>query len=444
MMGLFSRVSPADDDTTQTPAARPGLFAALEVGTSKTVCFIVKSEATLAGSRMRVVGVGHQSSRGVRGGTIVDMDAAEQSIRVAVENAERMAGQAISEVTLVTAAGGLASRRLAVEVPLSGREVADRDLRRALREGLQDFSESGRVILHAIPLGWRVDSHRGVKDPRGMFGRELGVDLHFLTGAVEPLRNLATCVERCRLSIAGIVATPYAAGLSALVEDELLLGAMVIDMGAATTSVGVFAEGSLIHVDGVPIGGAHVTSDIARGLSTPVNAAERIKVLYGSALDSPDDDRVMIETPPVAGDSDSTMVQQPRALLNAIIRPRLEEVFELLRDRLDAAGVSKAAGRRLVLTGGAAQLPGAAELAGRVLSKQVRIGKPAHLSGLGDAVSGPAFSACSGVVVRRARGSAEAIAGPPRLDASGERRIKAAASGERGPKAILRWFAESF
>lgn len=443
-MGVFDRISSVEKNAAAADTSKPGLFAALEVGTSKTVCFIVRNEQTLTGSRMRVVGVGHHSSRGVRGGTIVDMEAAESSIRAAVENAERMAGEAISEVALVTAAGGLSSTRLAVEAPLSGREVADRDLRRALREGLQTFFEPGRVMLHAIPLGWRVDSHRGVKDPRGMFGRELGVDLHIVTAAIEPLRNLATCVERCRLSISGIVATPYAAGLSALVEDEILLGSMVIDMGANTTSVGVFAEGSLIHVDGVPIGGAHVTSDIARGLSTPVSAAERIKVLYGSALDSPDDDQVMIETPPVAGDGDSTMVQQPRALLNAVIRPRLEEVFELIRDRLDAAGVSKAAGRRLVLTGGAAQLPGAAELAGRVLSKQVRIGKPSGLVGLGDAVSGPAFSACAGVVVRRARGSAEAIAGAPRLGGAGERRIRAAGSAERGPKAILRWFAESF
>ena len=442
-MGVFDQVG-AGKESDAGGAPKPGFFAALEVGTSKTVCFIVKSEATLAGSRLRVVGVGHHSSRGVRGGTIVDMDAAEQSIRTSVENAERMAGHAVSEVTLVTAAGGLGSRRFGVDAPLSGREVADRDLRRALREGLQTYFEPGRVMLHAIPLGWRVDNHRGVRDPRGMFGRELGVDLHIVTAAVEPLRNLTTCVERCRLSIAGIVATPYASGLATLVEDELLLGAMVIDMGSNTTSVGVFNEGSLIHVDGVPIGGAHVTSDIARGLSTPMSAAERIKVLYGSALDSPDDDQVMIETPPVAGDADSTMVQQPRALLNSIIRPRLEEVFELIRDRLDSAGVSKAAGRRLVLTGGAAQLPGAAELAGRILSKQFRLGKPSGLAGLGDAVSGPAFSACAGVIVRRSRGTAEAISGPPPLNAAGERRLRHSAGGERGPKAILRWFAESF
>ncbi|TRO90665.1 cell division protein FtsA [Glycocaulis profundi] len=427
------------------PAQRkPAVLAALEVGASKTVCFIVKMENTLTGPRPRVVGVGHQSSRGVRGGAIVDMDAAEDSIRTAVENAERMAGVAVSEVTVVASAGSPASTRLSVEAPLASREVSDRDLRRALAAGIGEFYQPGRVILHALPLGWRVDDHRGVKDPRGMSGRTLGVDLHMVTAASDPLRNLLTCIERCHLDIAEVVATPYASGLSVLAPDEMLLGAMVVDMGANTTSVAVFAEGSLVHVDCVPVGGAHVTSDIARGLSTPLNSAERIKALYGCALDSPDDDRQMIETPPVFSDSETAMVQQPRALLNSIIRPRLEEVFELLRDRLDAAGAHKAAGRRLILTGGAAQLPGTAEMAGRVLGKQVRLGRPQNVAGLGDAVSGPAFSACAGVVARFGQGPAEAIAGPPRFSLDAPRRIAGGGQGERGPRAILRWFAESF
>lgn len=442
-MGFMSSIT-AQKPPAPAPSRKPAIFAALEVGASKIVCFIVKTENTLTGPRPRVIGVGHQSSRGVRGGAIVDMDAAEASIRAAVENAERMAQVAVSEVVVVASAGSPASTRLSVEAPLSSREVSDRDLRRALSAGIGQVFQPDRVILHALPLGWRVDDHRGVKDPRGMSGRSLGVDLHMVTAAADPLRNLITCVERCHLDIAEVVATPYASGLSVLAEDEMILGAMVVDMGANTTAVSVFAEGSLVHVDCLPLGGAHVTSDIARGLSTPLSAAERIKALYGCALDSPDDDRQMIETPPVASDADSTMVQQPRALLNAIIRPRLEEIFELLRDRLDAAGAHKAAGRRLILTGGAAQLPGTAEMAGRVLGKQVRLGRPHSIAGLGDAVSGPAFAAAAGVVARFSRGPAEAIAGPPRFSLDSPRRLAGVGAGERGPRAILRWFAESF
>ncbi|XBQ14957.1 MAG: cell division protein FtsA [Oceanicaulis sp.] len=422
---------------------KPGVYAALDIGAAKTICFIAKTEQTLAGLRPRVIGVGHQSTRGVRAGAVVDMDAAAESVRAAVENAERMAGHTITEVTLSASAGAPGSARIDAQLDLASSEVADRDLRKLLNSALREHHEPGRAILHALPMSWRVDGHRGVKDPRGMFGETLGVDLHVISAAADPLKNLVACVERCQLTVAGIAATPYAAGLAVLTADEMELGALVIDMGAHTTTLAVFAEGVLQHVDALPVGGAHVTSDIARGLQTTVSAAERVKALYGCALDSPDDDQQMIEVPPLGGGSTSTMTQHPRALLNAVIRPRLEEIFELLRDRLDAAGAARAAGRSMVLTGGASQLPGTAELAGRVLGKQGRIGRPDSLAGLGDAVSGPGFSACAGVIKRAVGGPVEAISGPPVLHPSGDRR-RAPAASERGPAAVLRWFAESF
>jgi len=438
-VGVMSFLKPRSD----APAARkPGVFAGLDIGASKTTCFIAKTEQTLAGLRPRVIGVGHVSTKGVRAGAVVDMDAAAASVRGAVENAEAMAGQTVTDITVSAAAGSPSSTRIAVDMDLASREVTDRDLRRALGEALRRHQEPGRVMLHALPLSWRVDGHRGVKDPRGMFGETLGVDVHIVSAGADPVQNLVACVERCQLNVAGVVAAPYAAGLSALSADEMELGVLVIDMGAHVTSAAIFNEGALQHLDCVPAGGAHVTNDIARGLSTPVSAAERIKALHGCALDSPDDDRVMIEAPPVAGSRESGMAQHPRALLNAIIRPRLEEIFELIRDRLDAAGAREAGGRQMVLTGGAAQLPGTAELAGRVLGKQARIGRPASLAGLGDAVSGPAFSACAGIMHRHVTGPVEAIAGPPRFEARTTiRRFEAA---DRGPAAIWRWFAESF
>lgn len=421
----------------------PGVCAALDVGSSKIACFIAKTDQTIAGPRPRVVGVGHQSSRGVRAGAIVDMDEAAEAIRAAVEQAERMAGQAVNSVTVTLSAGQPSSTRLAAEIDLPQREVTERDLRRLLDGALSEFSVADRVVLHAIPLAWSVDDHRGIRDPRGMFGRTLGVEVHVITAAIGPLRNLMTCVERCHFDLKGVVATPYASGLSALGDDEVQLGATLIDMGAGATTAAVFAEGALLHIDTVPVGGSHVTSDVARGLSTPLAAAERLKTLYGSALDSPDDDQQMIEVPSVTGDR--VYGSAPRSLLNSIIRPRLEETFELIRDRLDAAGVSKTSGRRLVLTGGASQLPGTGELAGRVFGKQVRIAGPGGITGLGDAVSGPAFSAVAGVVRRETRGAAEAIAGPPRVGNFSASRLRRdpARDNERGG-AVWRWFAESF
>ena len=446
-MSLFSFLRPKS--AMSSAPGTPGVCAALDVGSSKIACFISKTEQTAAGPRPRVVGVGHQSSRGVRAGAIVDMDAAAGAIRSAVEQAERMAGLAVTAVTVTLSAGQPNSSRLAAEIELSGGQVGDRDLRRLLNGALAEFYAGDRVLLHAIPLAWSVDDHRGVRDPRGMHGKTLGVEVHVVTAAAGPLRNLMSAVERCHLDFRGAVATPYASGLSALADDEVNLGVTLLDMGAGATTAAIFSEGALYHVDSVPVGGAHVTSDVARGLSTPISAAERLKTLYGSALDTPDDDQQMIEVPPVSGETASGYGSAPRSLLNAIIRPRLEETFELIRDRLEAAGVDHVGGRRMVLTGGAAQLPGATELASRIFGRQVRLGVPTGVAGMGDAVSGPAFSAVAGVVLRQTRGAAEAIAGPPRLSAASRNRapqpeIAGDAAAQKGAGAMWRWLAESF
>jgi cell division protein FtsA len=430
--------------STAPKTTSTGVCAALDVGSSKIACFIAKTDPTISGPRPRVVGVGHQSSRGMQGGAVVDMDAATESIRAAIEQAERMAGQAVNSVSVTLSAGQPTSTRLAAEIDLAQREVTDRDLRSLLNGALAQFDVADRVVLHAIPLAWTVDEHRGVRDPRGMFGRKLGVEVHVITAAKGPLRNLMTCVERCHLDLKSVVATPYASGLSALGDDEIKLGVTLIDMGAGATTASVFAEGALLHIDAIPVGGTHVTSDIARGLSAPIAAAERLKTLYGSALDSPDDDQQMIEVPAVSAGGTTAFESVPRSLLNSIVRPRLEETFELIRDRLEAAGVGRAAGRRLVLTGGAAQLPGTTELATRVFGKQVRIAGPCGVTGLGDAVSGPAFSAVAGVVRRETRGAAEAISGPPVLSGVRAQSMAPSEKAAMNGGTMWRWLAESF
>lgn len=429
-----------DDKPTATPQ-RPGICAALDLGSSKIACFISKTEETATGPRPRVIGVGHLPARGMRGGAIVDLDTARDTIREAVQRAEKMAGHAVSMATVTLTAGQIRSARIRAEASLSGREVSDRDLKRLLDAAIGEADAPDRVILHAFPINWSVDDSRGVRDPRGMYGRKLGVTVHVITAAAGPLRNLLHCVQACHLDLKGVVVTPYASGLAALTDDEIELGATLIDMGAGTTSAAVFDHGALIHVDTVPIGGSHVTNDVARGLSTPLVAAERIKILYGSALDSPNDDREMIEVPPLEGASDR-MGSAPRSLLNAIIRPRLDETFEMIRDRLKEAGAAGAKDHQLILTGGAAQLPGAEEVASRVFGRNARMSRPHGVAGLGDAVSGPAFAAASGIILRETRGAAEAIAGPPRV--SGSVRVTRPAPAERGPRAVLRWFAESF
>ena len=374
---------------------RNGLIAALDVGTTKVCCFVARVEDS---ENLRVIGIGHQVSKGLRAGVVVDMEAAEQAIRQAVDAAEKMANETIREVIVNLPGGYPSSHTRGVEISIAGREVGDGDLRRVLGLGRARPEVGEREVIHSIPVGYTIDGSRGIRDPRGMYGDRLGVNMHVITAAAGPKRNLAVCVERCHLSTAAMVVSAYASGLVSLVEDERDLGVSLIDMGGGATGIAVFFDGSLVHVDSVPVGGCHVTNDIARGLSTPTAHAERMKTLYGSALPSPADEREMIDVPQV-GESDSSSANHvPRAMLNRIIRPRLEETFELVRDRLESSGFDRIAGRRVVLTGGASQIQGVRELAAQVLDKQVRIGRPLRFSGLAEATGGPAFSTCAGLL----------------------------------------------
>ncbi len=373
---------------------RTGMIAALDVGTTKVCCFVARAEA----DGLRVVGTGCQLSRGVRAGAIVDMEAAEAAIRGAVDAAERMADETVREVFVNVSGGRPASNAVAVEVPINGHEVSRRDVIRVVEQGRMRADPGDRAVIHAIPVGYTIDGDRGIRDPRGMYGERLGVTTHVVTAAAGATRNLRVCVERCHLDIAGLVVSPYASALATLVEDEKELGATFLDMGGGTTSIAVFHDGHFIYTDSVPVGGCHITSDIAQGLSTPLAHAERMKTLFGSAIASPSDERELIDVPLVGESAAEDANHIPRSLLNGIVRPRVEEILELVRGRLEAVGLDRRVGRRLVLAGGASQLQGMRELAARVLDKQVRTGRPAAMAGLATAAAGPAFAVCAGLL----------------------------------------------
>jgi cell division protein FtsA len=376
-------------------APRNGLIAAIDVGTSKICCFIARIGDD---GRPSVVGIGHHISRGVRGGAIIDMEQAEMAILTTVHAAEQMAGETIQDVVLNLSGGYPASQTVGVEVPISGREVGDHDLHRVLLQGSQINGSHERRLIHSIPVGYSIDGSKGIRDPRGMYGDRLGVDMHVVTAAAGAVKNLTTCVGRCHLDIKALVVSPYAAGLATLVDDEMDLGVTVIDMGAGTTTLAVFFDGHAVYTDSVPIGGGHVTNDIARGLSTPLTHAERMKTLYGNCIGSPADEREIIHVPQV-GEEDSGLTNQvPKSILVGVIQPRLEETFELVRSRLESSGFDKVAGRRVVLTGGASQLSGVRELAALVLDKQIRMGRPIRIHGLADATGGPAFATGAGLL----------------------------------------------
>lgn len=392
-------------------AGRERLVAALDVGSAKVACFVARVGA---GASVEVLGMGHRVCHGVKAGAVIDLSEAERTIRSAVEQAERVAGETVDAVNVSVSAGALASHVVEVEVAIDGHRVEDADIARVLDEARAHIDPGERVVLHAFPVCFALDGCYGVKAPVGMYGDKLAVTMHVITAAAGPLRNLETAVQRAHLSIAKFVASPYAAGLAALVDDERELGAATIDMGGGTTQLAVFAAGALVHAAVLPLGGGHVTQDIARGLLTPVDHAERLKTLFGSAIASVTDDTETIEVIQLGESdfSDEGYNRIPRSMLTGIIQPRLEEIFELARDRLADAGFDGVAGQRVVLTGGAAQLPGARDLAQRILGKQVRIGRPRRVQGLADATAGPAFAACAGLLLYEAMAPAEAVERP--------------------------------
>ena len=414
--------APSDESRRAKPrrsAIRPrgSLIAAVDIGTTKVCCFI----ARISDDNPRVLGIGHQISRGVRNGTIVDLEAAGTSVVNAVHAAEQMAGETIQQVVTNLSGGFFASRLVKAEISVAGREITDTEVQRVLEQGHLIREPSDRHVIHSVPVGFSIDDSRGIRDPRGMFGDRLGVNMHVVTANAASVRSHVSAIGRSHLELDALVVSPYAAGLSCLVEDEIALGVTVIDMGGGTTTIGVFFDGNLIYADYVPVGGCHVTNDIARGLSTPVAHAERMKTLFGSAISSSTDEREMIAVPQVGEEDEGHVNHVPRSLLVGIVAPRIEETFELVRNRLEASGFDKMAGRRVVLTGGACQLHGAREFAALILDKQVRIGRPLQVMGLAEATGGPAFSTTVGLlhfalseraeVPRNSRGPAKAANG---------------------------------
>jgi cell division protein FtsA len=384
------------DLPTFRPRAKGNIIAALDIGSSKICCLIAR--AGEAGD-IRVIGIGHHVSQGVRAGNIVDMESVQNAVNATLDAAEDICGEKVNKVVVNFSGGKLSSRHVDVSLNLNGREANDNDIERAFASARSDGFDENSELIHLVPTHFSLDGQFGIRDPRGMAGDHLKTRLHMITAHYAPIRTLLTALNRCHLHTEHVVVSPYASGLSCLVEDEMELGSIVIDMGGGTTTLALFSEGQLVHADSVPVGGIHVTNDIARLLTTPLNQAERLKTLYGHAISSASDDKEIIEVPQVGEDAPEHANHVPKSALVRIIQPRLEETLMLVRDRLSLAAASSPIGRRVVLTGGACQLPGVREMAQRILERQVRIGRPTRVLGLSDSSSGPAFATAAGLLV---------------------------------------------
>ena len=432
-----------------TPKAKPlspkrsVLVAALDVGTSKIACLIARlkpqgpQNVLLRRSHaVEVLGFGHTLARGIKAGAVADLAQAEEALRQAVDLSERGAKMQLHSVIVSMSAGRLDSELKSASVNVAGGAVSGGDVARVLAAGSQHSVRPGRAVLHSLPIGYTLDGSTGIQDPRGMLGQNFGIDMHVMTADISVARNLMYAVERCHLDVETMVASPYAAALSVLADDEAELGAAVIDMGAGTTTIAVFGGGRLVHGDGFAVGGQHVTMDLARGLNARVGDAERIKTLYGSVLTGGSDERDMITVPPVDHDDHDTPQFVSRAQLVRIIKPRIEEILEMVRDRLAASSFASEPRGRVVLTGGACQLTGLPELAAQMLGRPVRIGRPLGIAGLPEEAKSPAFAVATGLLV---------YPQAAHLEHCEPRQTRQAMTGTGGYIArVGRWLRESF
>ena len=365
----------------------------LDIGTTK-ICAIV-GKKTQEG-QIKIIGIGQTPSKGLRKGVVINIDEAVASIKMAVALAERMSGVKIESVYAGIAGGHIRSYNSSGVVAIKNLEVAESDIRRVIDAAKAVAIPPDREIIHIIPQEFIVDNQGGIKDPRGMSGTRLEVRVHIVTGAVANVQNIVKCCQRSSLKVNNIVLQPIASSQSIILPEEKDLGIGLIDIGGGTTDVAVFVSNSIKHTSVISIGGDHITNDIAIGLRTPFKEAEEIKKQYGCAVSDVVDKSETVEIPGI-GDRQSRSIQ--KCLLSDIIEPRFEEIFSLVKENLDKAGVIPMLASGLVLTGGSALMEHAADLAEAEFSLPVRIGKPIGIIGLKDAVDNPMYATGVGLVL---------------------------------------------
>ncbi len=381
--------------------AEQDLIAALDIGSSKVSAMIARLDDD---GRPTVLGTGQRESRGVKRGYITDMAASEFAVREAVELAERMSGVTVDDVWASYGAPGLVSDIANVEVELGGHAVEQGDVDELLDAGKSSIDRNGQVVLHAHPALYTIDRAQGVHQPIGLHAHRLGVDIHVIAADPSPLRNIDTVIRQAHLGVKAIVASPIAAALACLSDEERELGVALVEMGAEITNVSVHAGGMLAGLRSIQAGAKDISNDIACAFGVQRRDAERLKCFYGSAMTSPRDNHEMIEATQIGAEPGAEPMKITRAQLMMVIRQRIEELTSEVEAALKDLGFTGPVGRQVVLTGGGAELKNVADYMQGVLGRAVRVGRPRQIAGLPDAHSGPAFSTLVGLALLASQG----------------------------------------
>lgn len=369
------------------------LLVSLDIGTSKVSCAV--GEVAADGS-LEIVGLGQHASRGLKRGVVVNIEATTQSIRRAVQEAELMAGCRVQSVTVSISGGHIKSHNSVGVVPVRSREVSEKDVDSVIEAGRALAIPSDQKVLHVVPQEFVVDGQEGIQEPVGMFGVRLEAKVHIVTGSASAAQNLHKCVESCGLHVDKLCLTHLASNYAVLQPDERELGICLVDIGGGTSDIAVFKGGAIRHTAVLPIAGDQVTNDISVAFRTPTQSAEEIKIKYGCASPHLVQHDEGIDVPSVG---DNPPRHLSRLTLSEVIRPRYEELFRFIRKELHRADWYDGIAGGLVLTGGAAQMPGVLELAEEVFELPVRVGVPHTVQGVREVSRDPALATAVGLLL---------------------------------------------
>jgi cell division protein FtsA len=374
------------------------IITGLDVGTTK-VCAVI-GEVTATG--VDVIGIGQHPSRGLRKGVVANVESTVEAVKRAIAEAEQAAGVEVDAVYVSIGGGhirGINSQGV-VAVQGRGREVTATDVARAVDAARAVNLPPDRDVIHALTQGFTVDDQDDIREPIGMLGSRLGVSMHIVAGAATAVQNVVRSVNRAGLTVEDVVLQSLASGESVLTPDERDLGVLLIDVGGGTTDVALFRDSSVWHTAVIPLGGDHITNDIAMGLRTPPPSAEELKKLYGCGQASLVLEDETVEVPSIGGRKPRVLSRQT---LSRIVQARVEEILTLVARDVSQAGLGDAATAGAVVTGGATIMEGVPELAETILDMPVRRGIPKWVGGLYEEVESPAFATAVGLVLTGAR-----------------------------------------
>ena len=395
-------------------AIKKGTVALIDLGSSKVMCLVLSltdanqinsfsHDKPRSGVTFRVIGASTTKSRGIRFGEIYEMREAESAIRTVIQRAQKMAGCLIENVFLTFSSATQKSTLISSSIDFAQKEVSEMDIGHALSSLNIVNDDLTREIIHALPVNFSIDNKHGYMDPRGISGTNLSVDVNTISIQSDIIKNMVSCLNKCDLSLAGIAIAPYLSGLSSLLEDEMELGVVCIDLGAASSSLSIFFRKNLIFSQSLRIGGQHITSDIMQAFQIPFLAAERLKVLHGGLLPANSDDRETLELP----ESNTDLFTERRTItkseLLGVIRPRVEEIFDSLRSILDQSDFEFLPGQKIVLTGGGSKLENILDFASTLLGKPTRVAVPMRIQGLPASAHGPEAAAVIGLALNLAQ-----------------------------------------